>query len=76
MRCSPRTFSNERETTVRSTTSFSNVRLDCWTRGVTKVGANAETLCVTPWVNPRGKLQLSAYIGQFTKGLGYTGNTW
>jgi len=34
--------------------SRSRVRLVCWTRGVTKLGAKAETSLVTPWVNPAG----------------------
>ena len=35
--------------------SFSSVKLACCTRGVTKLGANAETSLVTPCVNPAGR---------------------
>src|SRR5450755_4306914 len=55
-----RTVSNERATVVWSATSFSSVRLACCTRGVTKFGAKAETVLVTPWVNPAGSAQLAA----------------
>ena len=73
IRCSPRTVRSDNATVVCSATSFSSVRLACCTRGVTKLGAKAETLLVTPWVNPAGSAQVAALSGQAHERVGIAG---